>query len=212
MLMRRLIVVLTSALTLVLSGCGTQSSGSPPRRLAESFSELIDSYLSHPASNDFEREVFERARATGRIDQADYDEAFSRYTHCMASGGKPITIKRLPNGLYWEGNVTVYPGESSEQVENLALNCARTSKGFIPEAYGIQQENRELTGDPFEVAYRCLERSDLVPPGYSAKQFAKGFREPKVGGGSSLDDMPFDFKSDEVQACLVGANMSVAVQ
>ncbi|MDQ4501622.1 hypothetical protein [Sinomonas sp. ASV322] len=211
-MLKRVSAVLLGLSVLAIASCAPEHSNSAPRKLAGSFTELIEDYLSRPSSNDFEREVFERARATGRIDQADYDEAFSRYSQCMADGGKPITLRRLPNGLYWEGNVRVNAGESSEQVEALALSCAQTAKGFIPEAFGIQQENRELAGDPYEVAYRCLERSDLVRDGYSLEQFRKGFREPKVGGGSSLADMPFDFKSDEVQACLVGANMSVAVQ
>ncbi|MEA5453684.1 hypothetical protein SPF06_03020 [Sinomonas sp. JGH33] len=204
----------TAAILAVISlvGCGsnaaqTRASG----KIAGSFEELLDFKLSRSDLNDFEREAYMRAKETGRIAQADYDEAYARYADCMSERGDPVTLKKLPNGLYQEKAAPLKPGQSLEQSMDIVSACQKITVGYLPEMFAFQQGNPELLRDMDEAAYRCLERSSLVPEGYSLEQFSKSMNEPEPGGGSRLNDMPFDFKSDDVQACLVGAGIALGV-
>lgn len=197
--------VLAALCLLTLTSCTAgQPEQGPPRKLAESFSELLDQRLSLPRINDFEREVYERAKKTGRIEQADYDEAYSRFASCMSEGGKPIKLRKLKSGLYRITNAPLDPGETTEHAMTIVSACQDVTTGFIPELFQIQQVNPQLIGDGFEVTYRCLERAGLVPDGYSLDQFKKSQREAPPPGKRSTDEMPFDFESDEVQSCEVG--------
>ncbi|MEA5453686.1 hypothetical protein SPF06_03030 [Sinomonas sp. JGH33] len=82
-----------------LAGCGSNVAQTRPSgKIAGSFEELLDFKLSRSDINDFERDVYKRAKETGRIAQADYDEAYARYADCMSERGYPVTLKKLPNG------------------------------------------------------------------------------------------------------------------
>ncbi|MDQ4501621.1 hypothetical protein [Sinomonas sp. ASV322] len=198
--------------TIALAGCAAdQPHSEAGSKIAGSFAELLDLKLAQPNLNDFEREVYRRAKEKGRIAQADYDEAYSRYSACMSERGEPVALKKLPNGLYYEKAAPLKPGQSLEQAMDIVSACQKITTGYLPEMFAFQQGNPELLRDPDEAAYRCLERSGLVPDGYSLQQFTRSMNEPKAGGGSRLKDMPFDFKSDDVQACLVGAGIALAV-
>lgn len=206
-------MVTFGAAVLALSSCGT--GGPHPRatgKFAGSFGELLDLKLSQSDLNDFEREAYLRAKETGRIAQADYDEAYARYSECMTAGGKRVELSKLKNGLYREKLAPLRSDESTEEAMTVVSSCQRSTTGYLPEMFGIQQGNPELLWNSDEVAYRCLERSGLVPDGYSLEKYANTMQNPKPGGGSRLNDMPFDFKSDDVQACLVGAGISMSVE
>lgn len=212
---RRGIPVATALAILFFSitGCSaTESQPRPTGKFADSFAELLDLKLSHSDLNDFEREVYLRAKEVGRIAQADYDEAYARFSECMTAGGKPVELRRLKNGLYHEKLAPVNSGESTEQVMMVVSSCQKSTTGYLPEMFRIQQGNPELLWNSDEVAYRCLERSGLVPEGYSLEEYTKTMQNPNPGGGSRLKNMPFDFKSDDVQACLVGAGISLSVE
>jgi len=190
---------------LALAACTADNSGpESSRKLAGSFEELLDQRLSLPDLNDFEREVYTRAKETGQISQADYDEAYSRFTACMAEGGEPITLQKLKNGVYRIKTTPLDPGESLEQAMDVVSACQKTTTGFIPELFQIQQVNPDLLGDSFEAEYRCLERSGLIPESYSLEKYKKSQLEQPPPGKRSTDDMPFDFQADEVQSCLLG--------
>ncbi|WP_415856848.1 hypothetical protein [Sinomonas sp. G460-2] len=149
---------------------------------------LLDLKRSHPDLNDFERQVYLRAKETGRITQADYDEAYARYSECMTTAGKPVELRKLKNGLYYEKLAPISSDESTEQVMMVVSSCQKSTTGYLP------------------------ERSGLVPDGYSLEEYTKTMQNPKPGGGSRLSDMPFDFKSDDVQACLIGAGIALAIE
>ncbi|WP_415856849.1 hypothetical protein [Sinomonas sp. G460-2] len=188
-----------------LAGCtaGTPDR-TPPRKLAGSFEELLDRTLARPGINDFERGVYQRAKETGRIAQADYGEAYSRLSTCASEGGEPITLRRLKNGIYRVRTTPLSPGKSLDQAMDVVAACMKTTTGFIPELFQIQQINPDLLGDSFEAEYHCLERSGLIPEGYSVEKYRKSQLEEPPLGKRSTDDMPFDFESDEVQSCLLG--------
>lgn len=206
-------VVTFGAAMLALTACGVAEPHlRPTGKFAGSFAELLDQALSRQNLNDFEREAYLRAKETGRIAQADYDEAYARYSRCMTEGGKPVELKKLKNGLYREKLAPLRSDESTEEAMTVVSSCQRSTTGYLPEMFGIQQGNPELLWNSDEVAYRCLERSGLVPDGYSLEKYTNTMQNPKPGGGSRLDDMPFDFKSDDVQACLVGAGISMSVE
>ncbi|WP_422934083.1 hypothetical protein [Sinomonas sp. P47F7] len=203
-------IALVAAAT--LAGCG--GTGPQPRqtgKFADSFAELLDLKLSDPDLNDFEHQVYLRAKETERIAQADYDEAFAKYSTCMSERGKPVSLKKLKNGLYYENPALLEPGESLDAAMDVVSSCQKGTIGSLAEMFAFQQGNPELLRDPDEAAFRCLEGSGLVPDGYSFGQFSKSMNEPKPGGGR-LKDMPFDFKSDDVQACLVGAGIALAIE
>ncbi|MEA5453685.1 hypothetical protein SPF06_03025 [Sinomonas sp. JGH33] len=188
-----------------LAGCAANKPEfTPPRKLAGSFEELVDQTLALPGINDFEREVYRRAKETGRIAQADYDEAYSMLSACLSEGGEPIMLRRLKNGIYRIQTTPLSPGESLEQAMDVVSACQRTTTGYIPELFKIQQINPELIGDSIEAEYRCLEQSGLIREEYSLEEFRKSQHEPPPPGKRSTDDMPFDFYSDEAQSCLLG--------
>lgn len=188
-----------------LAGCSAASTEhNSSRKLAESFEELVDQTLVLPEINDFEREVLLRAKETGRIAQADYDEAYSRFTACLSESGEPVTLRRLKNGIYRVKTTPLSPGKSLDQAMDTVSACSKTTVGYIPELFHIQQINPELLGDSFEAEYRCLERSGLIPEDYSLEKYKKSLLEQPPAGKRSTDDMPFDFQADEVQSCLLG--------
>ncbi|MEA5453688.1 hypothetical protein SPF06_03040 [Sinomonas sp. JGH33] len=196
----------SALLTVVaLAGCvSVTPDQTPPRKIAGSFDELLDHRLSLPDLNDFEREVYQRAKESGRISQADHDEAYSRLSACMTESGKPITLRKLKNGLYRITSTPLDPNESTEHAIAIISSCEDSTTGFIPELFQIQQVNPELIGDSFEVTYRCLERAGLVPDGYSLERFKKAQLEPPPPGKRSTDDLPFDLNSEDFQACEIG--------
>jgi hypothetical protein len=209
----RTVTIIFVTAVLALTGCG--DAGSSQRRtgkIAGSFAELLDQRLSYEDLNDFEREAYQRAKETGRIAQADYDEAYTRYSECMAAAGKPVRLRKLKNGLYHEKGMSISPHETTEDVMAVVSSCQKSTTGYLPELFALQQGNPDLLWNSDEVAFRCLERSGLVPDGYTLEKYTNSMQNPRPGGGSRLDDMPFDFKSDDVQACMVGAGISMTVE
>lgn len=209
-MLRLSLAVFTLLGVVALTACSGEPSPAQPRKIAGSFEELLAHRLSLPNLNEFERGVYKRAMETGRINQADYHDAFARFSACMSEHGKPIALKKLKNGLYrWE-IPPLAPDETADQVLDAASGCQSTTTGYIPELFQIQQVNSELLADPHEVAYRCVVRAGLLPSGYSIEQFtAAVFPQPVPGKARTHSDTQLDVMSDDVQACLIGAGITV---
>ncbi len=210
---RAVVAIIASGIALtVTTGCSKDSAESPWRtqgkHLAGSFRDHIDEALRNPLIQDFERGVLERARESGRIEQADYDEAYSRYSQCMEAVGKPVRLKKLSNGLYRVDPSPKSDAESVEAYMQVENSCSKPTILFIANLYGIQQGNPKLLANPYEIAYRCLEAKSLLTPAFSFEEFVGQFQGPG-SNGSKLDNLPFDAFDDEAQACFLGANMVI---
>jgi hypothetical protein len=202
--------VVASALPLVAACAGGDQGSSERRHIAENFSELVTTALGDSSLQEFDREVLERAERTGRIEQADYDEAFSRFAQCMETAGKPVTLTRLSNGLYRVGNTPLSVGETVESAMSVVTRCSEGTTNRLAELYGIQQGNPELLANPYEIAYNCLESKGLVGNDLPLAEFQNRFRAAGDEESTLEDRMPFDLYSDDAQACFVGANMTIA--
>jgi hypothetical protein len=194
----------------VVSACSGDQGSSERRRIAEDFSELVSTALADPNLQEFDREVLERAKTTGRIEQADYDEAYSRFAQCMETSGKPVVLTKLNNGLYQVENTPLSEVETIESAMSIVNKCSEGTTNRLGELYSIQQGNPELLSNPYEIAYRCLESKGILDSQVPLAEFQKTLSSAGSEGSSLEDRLPFDPYSDEAQACFVGANMTIA--
>ncbi|MFJ4027185.1 hypothetical protein ACIPWF_08165 [Paenarthrobacter sp. NPDC089989] len=194
----------------LMAACSGESSENSERRyIAKNFTELVITGLKDPKLQEFDRDVLERAKVSGRIEQADYDEAYSRFERCMAASGKPVKLTKLSNGLYKIENQPLSDGESIESAMSIVVKCQEGTINEIGELFGIQQGNPDLLADADEVAYNCLAAKGIVNSNFSKDDLKKAFNDPGNGKRGLKDRLPFDPYSDEAQACFVGANMAV---
>ncbi|MCA4131278.1 hypothetical protein [Arthrobacter sp. M4] len=204
--------IVSAAMLLLLTACSSSGPAENPWEIegqvrASNFLVLIDEAFSHPLLSEFDVEVLKRAKATGRIAQADYDEAFSRYEHCMAASGEPVKLKKFSNGLYDVKPTPLSPGESIESVMQIVTNCTKGTIAVLQGLYATQQGNPLLLQNPYEVAYKCLESQGLVDSSFSFKKFAETLNTPPSTPGPRNLSLPFDLYSEEAQGCFVGAGM-----
>jgi len=204
------VLVVAGVLSLVVACSGGDQGSSERRHIADNFTELVVTALDDPSLQEFDREVLERAKVSGRIEQADYDQAYSRFAQCMATSGKPVTLTRLSNGLYRTENTPLSDGESVESAMSIVIKCEQGTTNEIGELFGIQQGNPELLGNPYEIAHKCLETKGLIGSDFSLKDLREAIGSEGSGGSTLKDHLPFDPYSDEAQACFIGANMTIA--
>lgn len=197
------------SLVVACSG-GDNQGGSERRHIADNFTELVVTALDDPSLQEFDREVLERAKVSGRIEQADYDEAYNRFAQCMATSGKPVTLTRLSNGLYRVENTPLSDGESVESAMSIVIKCGQGTTNEIGELFGIQQGNPELLGNPYEIAHKCLETKGMISSDFPVEDLRKAIGSEGSGGNALKDRLPFDPYGDEAQACFIGANMTIA--
>lgn len=203
-------IVAACVLPMVAACSGDGQASSERRVIAQSFSELVSTALADPRLQDFDREVLERAERTGRIEQADYDEAYSRFAQCMETSGEPVTLTKLSNGLYRVANTPLAEGETVESAMSIVTKCSEGTTSRLGELYSIQQGNPELLANPYEIAYKCLELKGLVDSGLPLEEFQKTFSSPGDKESPLQSRLPFDPYNDDAQACFVGANMTIA--
>lgn len=208
-------MVLASAMSgavLSLTSCSGANSGNEPwsvrgRHIADNFAELIDQALTSPRLQEFEREVLKRAKETGRIEQADYDEAYDRFAKCMEVGGEPVKLKKFGNGLYKVDTTPLSEGETLESARAVVDACSAGTLNHLAALYGTQQGNPKLLANPYEIAYECLEVKGIVSSDFAFEEFTDVLRSPGREGSSLDERMPFDIYGDEAQACFVGAGL-----
>lgn len=197
-----------AALPAVAACSGVNQAQEERQFIANSFGEVIDNALGNPHLQEFDREVLERAKKTGRIEQADYDEAYDRFRQCMEASGEPVKLKKFSNGLYRVDTTPLSEGESLDSAMEVVTECSDGTIAFIADLYGVQQGNPKLLANPNKIAYECLETKGLVGPEFSLEAFTDALSKPGEPGVRTQDRVPFDLYGDEAQGCLIGANMT----
>ncbi|GAA3747121.1 hypothetical protein GCM10022225_33630 [Plantactinospora mayteni] len=200
--------LLAVAALIALPGCATESTTDalPQRGTGEQMKPLVEQFKDARAQarSDFEREALDRAIKTGKIDPADYEEAFNRYRRCAQDAGLDETYTKLPNGIY-----RVTPASAIEDVEahgKVMVKCAQDAGLVSLEAlYRTQVDNPDLLADPKLVVVRCLVKVGLVPPDYTVEKLSTFLK-------SDVEDMTdFDPMHPEAQKCLTAGGIALVV-
>jgi hypothetical protein len=205
--MKRWLMVLAVAL-LGATACAEESSTEalPQQGAGERMKPLVEQFKDarERAKSDFEREALDRAVKTGKIDPADYEEAFSRYRRCAEDANLGETYTKLPNGIY-----RVNPPSGIKDVEahnNTMRDCAvNAGLASLEALFRTQVDNPDLLADPRLVTVRCLIKAGLVPADYTPEKlttFLKGDLDKKTD---------FDPSTAEAQRCLTAGGMAVQV-
>lgn len=193
-------------LTLVLAGCVTTTSQTDEggtEKLAGSLTEMFEQKLQGQ-DNEFVVGALERAIETGRISQADYDEAHRLYAACMSDAGYEESYYQESSGIW---RITPPPLSGQENVEAYMAVGSDCSEELAPieSLYAVQQTNPDLLADPRQAVVECLRRSQLVGADYTAEDFEAEFE-------SRFANAPYDPNDPEAQACFTGSGYAVSVQ
>ncbi len=204
------VVLATVVLGVTACAVESESNASPQRATGERMKPLVEQFKDARtrAKSDFERAALDRAVKTGKIDPADYEEAFSRYRQCAQDAGLKETYTKLPNGIY-----RVTPpsdiGTAAKDIDAYAKvmrDCAANAGLISLEAlYRTQIDNPDLLADPRLVVVRCLIKAGLVPADYTVEKltiFLKGDLAKKTD---------FDPMSAEAQKCLTAGGIAIAI-
>ncbi|MFJ4267868.1 hypothetical protein ACIPY1_15020 [Paenarthrobacter nicotinovorans] len=203
-----LLAALACVLVLTAACTDPKQGNDEPEHIANNFTDLVITALNDPALEEFDRDVLQRAKDSGRVEQADYDEAYRRFAHCLAMSAKPVGLTRLSNGLYRVKNTPLSDGESIEFAMSVVTKCQRGTTNEIGELYGIQQGNPDLLADPFKVSHKCLHDKGMIDSSFSTEDLRKSIAPE---GSRPSANLPFDANGDEAQACFIGANMTIVV-
>ena len=205
---RKVWLVMIVAALLTMSACAqesTRNSGSPAGS-GEHMKPLIDQFKDARAraKSDFERAALDRAIKTGKIDPADYEEAFSRYRQCAQDAGYHETYTKLPNGIY-----RVTPPSNIKDADSYGKtvrDCASNAGLISLEAlYRTQVDNPDLLADPKLVVVRCLVKAGLVPADYTVDKLTT-FLKSDMTGNTDFDPM-----NAEAQKCLAAGGFAIDI-
>jgi hypothetical protein len=198
-----------AAVTLALAGgCGVDSKteAMPPQGSGEQMKPLVEQFRDARtrATSDFEKAALDRAIATGRIDPADYEEAFSQYRRCAEDAGLAGTYTKQPNGIY-----KITPpsnlGDGIDAYAKTMQDCAAKAGLMSLEALlRTQVDNPDLLSDPKLVAVRCLIKAGLVPASYTPDDLMTFLRGDMASGD-------FDPMNAEAQKCLTAGGIAIQV-
>jgi hypothetical protein len=209
---RALSLLLTGVAAFSLAACSAApEAGDTPtsgEKLADTLVDLFEQKLENPNLSDFERDVFERAVETGRIEPADYEEAFQRYEACMSDLGYVDTWVKGSDGIYQiTPPASVVAGDSADVEEYMerGTDCADGTTMRIEAAFAQQQNNPDLLADPRSVAIACLVALGAVPADYTPEDLDREF-------DGDLDQATFDATDPDQNQCLRGAGFAVALE
>lgn len=202
--------VAAAAVTLALAGgCGVDSTteAMPRQGSGEQMKPLVDQFRDARAraASDFEKAALDRAIETGRIDPADYEEAFSRYRRCAEDAGLAGTYTKQSNGIY----MITPPADLGDGIDAYAAtmqDCAAKAGLMSLEALlRTQVDNPDLLSDPRLVAVRCLIKAGLVPAAYTPDDLMTYLKSDMDSPGD------FDPMNPEAQKCLTAGGIAVQV-
>lgn len=202
-------LMITGLLPCLAACSGGAYASSTTAHIADDFSDLVTVALDDTSLQDFDREVLQRAKSAGHIEQADYDEAFDRFAQCMERAGQPVTLTKLSNGLYQEKPSALSEGETLEVALSVLDECSAGTTAVISNLYDIQLGNPELLADAYAVAHSCLDAEGLVDSEFTLEELRKTVGSSGPLGDTLEDRLPFDPYSHDAQACFVGANMAI---
>jgi hypothetical protein len=201
-------VVLAAAL-LSVSACTTESKteARPQQGTGEHMKPLVEQFKDarSRAKSDFEKAALDRAIKTGKIDPADYEQAFSRYRQCAQDAGLKETYTKLPNGIY---RVTPPPNvKDVDAYANTMRDCAANAGLMSLEAlFRTQVDNPDLLADPKLLVVRCLVKAGLVPADYTTEKLSAFLRSEDMTKNADFDPM-----HPEAQKCLTAGGMAVKI-
>jgi hypothetical protein len=210
---RRWSTVGAIGVVLLVAGCSGSSSStgraSPTQgqKVATSLVALFRQAQQRPGLSDFEREVLNRAVSSGRIAQADYEEAHSRYARCMKDAGVTETYTKLPNGAY-EIHPPLADGHGTEataaldRYKTVSDKCARGTMPVVESLFLVQQGNPDLLADPYAVAVRCLVKVGAVSAAYTAEALKKDLQGDAAKASFKIGD-------PQAHTCLWSAGFAV---
>jgi hypothetical protein len=181
---------------------GATGTGERMKPLVEQFKDA-----QARAKSDFEREALGRAVSTGKIDPADYEEAFNRYRRCAEDAGLAETYTKLPNGIY---RVTppadLGDGDAVDRYANTMKDCAGNAGLISLESlYRTQVDNPGLLANPKLLVIRCLIKAGLVPPDYTEDKLTTFI----TGDLEGVRD--FDLMDAEAQRCLTAGGIAIQI-
>lgn len=200
-----------SALTaLLLAGCssGPTAMETDGPRVAESFTELVRQFRDTEKLSAFENDVLERAEKSGRLEAADYEEAYNHLRRCMATRSLTLPVSKLSSGLYEVTPPDSLEGAQIDKWVDEYYKCSGGTIKVIETLYRAQQTNPDLSTDGTQVAVSCLIRSGHLPADYTKEQFRKLIHE---ADDLSRDSFPFDLDDPDVKSCLNGAGFAFSL-
>lgn len=201
--MRRslLAVIVCAVLASTTTAC-QQSDAVPDGKLASSIDALVDQELAHDLS-DWDRAALEKARATGRISQADYLEGIDLYEKCMSTSGFDLERTDHLNGLV-EFQPKGAPADDAARDKMLATNhtCLSSTSGRTQELYRFQTGNPELLTDIAAVAVACLSDAGVIDDDFTRDDF-----QENVISNFNVDALPFDVNDPQVQTCFFSVGL-----
>ncbi|WP_322759661.1 hypothetical protein [Frankia sp. Cr2] len=204
--------MMLAAVLFGVSACAIESKteAMPKQGTGERMKPLVDQFKDARAraKSDFERAALDRAIETGKIDPADYEQAFSRYRQCAQDAGLKETYTKLSNGIY-----RVTPpsdiGSAAKDVDayaNVMKDCAAKAGLISLEAlYRTQVDNPDLLADPKLVVVRCLIKAGLVPADYSTQKLTT-FLNSDMEQNTDFDPM-----NAEAQKCLTAGGIAISI-
>ncbi|GIJ48443.1 hypothetical protein Val02_53290 [Virgisporangium aliadipatigenens] len=200
-----LALVSMTVLATAVTGCGAEPT--PKSQTGERLPPLADQFkrARGQAKSDFERDVWDRAIKTGKIDPADYEETHSRYRRCAEDAGYRETYTRTPAGLY---RVDPPVGLDEDKTAfdtymKATEDCADSSGLMRVEAlYNTQISNPDLLADPKALVVQCLKKAGLVQADYTPEKFDAFMK-------SNFTTGDFDPMHEEAQKCFAGSGMAI---
>ncbi|MEU5257353.1 hypothetical protein [Amycolatopsis sp. NPDC021455] len=201
-----------AAVTLAtVAGCsaGAEHKPAQARRPGEKMLPLVEQFKEARgrAKSDFERAALDKAIEAGKIDPADYEEAFNRYRRCAQDAGVKEGYQKQPNGIYKVLPTDIPADQKSvDAYLKTTTDCADNAGLIRIEAlFRTQVDNPDLLADPREVAVRCLVKAGLVPADYTVEKLMTYLR----GDMTKVTD--FDPANPEAKKCLNAGGLAVEV-
>lgn len=183
-------LVVSSALAVALVGCGstTHVDGQPAESSSTFTGEVPDfagpyaadfAHAYASTTSDFVREVLK----DGQITDAEYAEMTADFTSCLADQG--ITFK----GFDADGGFGTSNAPNGGDTHEIVNQCSSSAgEDFIGALYSFTKTNPDNL-DSATIVKDCLIRKGVVPPDYSAEEFAQDNTGRFADFGNLSDDL-----------------------
>ena len=205
---------------------GLTACGSPPvttltpvtpvtsaDRYADSLVDFFKQELALPNLSEFEQAVFTRAVQTGKISQANYEEAQRQFNQCLEDVGWNVTWMKGADGVYVFADSTPEI-DSQAAVDQWIADSDRCGTGSLNEigaSYCIQQDNPWLYKDEYLAVIACWDRAGKTIPGYGPADLKREMDATLAQGYYVPSDYSFDTSDQVVMACLRGNGFGFSV-
>jgi len=203
-------IALVAVLLSGVVACGTESrtEASPQGSSGERMKPLLDQFKDARAiaKSDFERSALDRAIGSGKIDPADYEEAFSRYRRCAQDAGLGETYTKLPNGIYRVNPPQNLDPSAVDSYAATMRDCAiNAGLASLEALFRTQVDNPDLLADPKLLVVRCLVKAGLVPADYTVEKLST-FLKSDMSTSTDFDPM-----TPDAQNCFTAGGIAVKV-